>query len=133
MKLFEAPSTFHELASQPIKQLRISRRLDASSEVLRRGDQALAEVSLPNAVDDNAGCGWIARVHDPFCQAEAVQGRTFGERIEYVRNARLNHLAGPEPVTAFEKMSNSRVRPLMQHERGWRFRPIGPDVFDLLI
>src|SRR6267378_5825081 len=71
----------HQLAGQPIEQLRMRWRIHARAEVLGCGNEALTKIGLPDTVDDHTRGSWTPFVHDPFCQAQPVTRRAFGERV----------------------------------------------------
>src|SRR5439155_2199545 len=46
---------------------------------------------------------------------------------------RLNRVARPLPVAAFEEMGGPRLGTLLERERGRGERPVGPNVVDLFV
>ena len=55
MQVLEAPARFHEFDGQPVEQRMVSGRGRPQAEVVRRGDQRLAEVPRPDVIDGDAG------------------------------------------------------------------------------
>ena len=69
------PAFANQLAGQPIEQLGMRRRLAAGAEVAGRGDDATAEMELPEAIHLDAGqqcAGAVLRVGDPLGQRPAA-------------------------------------------------------------
>src|SRR5262245_28713060 len=87
----ETPHTPHtphtEPPGQPVQQLRVRRRLALEAKVLAGPDEAGAEVGLPNSVDQGAGRGGRARIHEPAREGEAIEGRAGREGMEAGRNS----------------------------------------------
>ena len=52
---FQMPAIGDELGGEPIEQFGMRRVAAHRAEIVRRGDDALAEVILPEAIDDDAG------------------------------------------------------------------------------
>ena len=78
--LLEAPAALHELAGQPVEQLRMARRRSLGAEVVVGLDQAAAEVGLPDPVDRHPGRQRIAAIDQPPGQVHPV-GRRARARI----------------------------------------------------
>ena len=51
VQLLHAPPGAHKLTRQVVEQLRVTRSVAAGAEVVRRGDEAGAEVVVPDAID----------------------------------------------------------------------------------
>src|SRR5438067_9039138 len=82
MKLFEAPAVLDEFDGEPVQQLRMGRTLAARPEVVRRADEALTEVPLPDAIDDDACRERVLRRGDPVGKCRAPRtGRPFAARL----------------------------------------------------
>src|SRR5690349_11737400 len=81
MKLLEAPLLTDQLSRQPVEQSRVRRPAAIEAKVIRRVDQANAEMIVPEAVDDDSGSQRIAGIGDPFGQAGAPRcfGSIFGQ------------------------------------------------------
>src|SRR5262245_64985448 len=74
------------------------RALASRAEVFRRRHQALSEILLPDAIDDDARGQWIVLVHYPFRQAEPVWRSVFRERMKRGGNAGAVRVAGALPI-----------------------------------
>ena len=61
----------YELGCEPVKQLGIRRQGSGTSEVIRRGDDPIAEMLLPDSVDEHPGG---ERMIGTFSKAEALRG-----------------------------------------------------------
>src|SRR5215831_9672906 len=84
----------HEFAGEPVEEFGMGWGIDAGAEVFGCGDDALAEIFLPDAIDDDASGGGRARVHNPFGEAEAVGGSAVRQGVEKRGNARCDFVAG---------------------------------------
>ena len=82
MQLFNAPPRIHELAGEPVEQLRMRRFFAARPEVFRRIHEAEAEVSLPGAIHERAGGGRRFAVYQPFGEREPRAVRVWRQRME---------------------------------------------------
>src|SRR5437870_5063623 len=65
----QASAVLDELVRQPLQQLGVSRRLAPAAEIARRRYNALAQVMLPEPINNNAGqqvAGAAMKVRQPF-------------------------------------------------------------------
>ena len=67
-----------QFAGQPVEQFRMRRPFAAEAEIARRGDDALAEMVLPEAIDHHAGRERMLRAGDPPGQFDAAFWLDFG-------------------------------------------------------
>ncbi len=68
----DVPAALDELVCQPVEQFRMRRGRRLRAEVVGVFDEAAAEMSLPDAVDDHAGDERIGRVGEPAGQCRAT-------------------------------------------------------------
>ena len=68
----DVPAAGDELVCQPIEQLRMRRRRRLSAEVVGVLNEAAAEMSLPDAIDEHAGHERIGRIGKPAGQCRAT-------------------------------------------------------------
>ncbi len=61
-----------EFGRQPIEQFRVRRQRAHVAEIAGRFDDPLAEMIVPDAVNDGAPCKRVARIGDPFGQRRAA-------------------------------------------------------------
>src|SRR6266849_4087269 len=108
-------------------------RFHSCPEVLGCGNETLAEIGLPDTVDDHARGSWTPLIHDPFCQAKPVARRAFGKRMQHGEHVWLNFVAGSQPIAALEEVRHAWLGALLQDKRSRRIRPVRPGVLDLLI
>ena len=84
MNVLKAPIMCHQFARQPVEQLRVGRLLALEAEVAGRAHQTLAEMVLPEPIDDDASqqmAGALVDVGDPGGQGfAAVGGAPTGRR-----------------------------------------------------
>ena len=71
-----------KLAGQPVQHVALYGRIALRSEILRRLDQAGAEIQLPVAVDGHARGERMLRAEQPLRQAQAIRRRVLGQRRE---------------------------------------------------
>ena len=71
---FDVPAAGDEFLGQPVKELRMRRRRCLRAEVVGVLDEAAAEMSLPDAVDDHAGHERIGRIGEPAGERRATPG-----------------------------------------------------------
>ena len=93
---------------EPVEQFGMRGRGAHEAEVVRGGDEALAEVLLPDAVHDHAGGERVIGARDPLCKAEATIGKRrlrFGENH---RHRRLDEIAKSSRRAAHEHMRLGR-------------------------
>ena len=64
------PAVVHELRREVVQQLRMARRLGLHAQVVRRADEALAEVVHPEAVDRHAGGQRVVAAGDRLGQLQ---------------------------------------------------------------
>ena len=76
---------FHEFAREPVEQFRVRRPLAAKAEVARGRDDALAEMMLPEPIDDHARRQRIVLRRDPVRQCEPPAGAVGHRRDRRVR------------------------------------------------
>src|SRR5207249_4779361 len=91
-----------EARRQPVEQFWVRRAVAVEAEVVGGGDQAAAEVVVPDAVHDDAGGERVGGVDDPVGQASAAFGfGGVGGEAE-VRGGRADdgETAGGHPVAA---------------------------------
>src|SRR6266851_1069380 len=67
MQRLHLPAALDELYGQPVEQLGMRGSGTEMAEVVGCGDDALAEVALPDAVDENAGRQRMIRARQPLC------------------------------------------------------------------
>src|SRR5262245_22726388 len=96
----------------------MGRALASRAEVFRRRHQALSEILLPDAIDDDARGQWIVLVHYPFRQAEPVWRSVFRERMKRGGNAGADRVAGALPIAAFENVRLPRDFAGAESQRG---------------
>ena len=70
---FQPPSASQELGCQPIEQLRVSGRIGQKAKIIRRPDNCLTKMMLPNAIHQHPRCQRIARVSDPARKLQSPQ------------------------------------------------------------
>src|SRR5262245_35203241 len=105
------------------------RALAAHPEIVRRSNQPLAEMMLPDAIDDHAceqGTGPVFGVRDPRGQGTALVGRVgpiagstsflpvVGRRLsarEYAQKAQLDRNGSIVKVATPEEPARRRLRP----------------------
>ena len=121
MQVLQAPAVLHELDREPVEQFRVRGPFAADAEVVGRAHQALAEVPLPDAVDDDAGRERVVRRGDPLGQGRAplLGGnvpRPVGAR-QLLRQAGRDHVAGQVQFAALEQADLQRRRAVRQHAR----------------
>jgi hypothetical protein len=68
-------------------------RFNARPEILRTGHQSLAEIGLPNAIDENPRRRWVPAVDNPTRQAQPVRRRAGRQRMQNRRHPRFNFLS----------------------------------------
>ena len=68
MQFLDRPAALHELDGQPIEQLGMRRPCAAVAEIVRRRDEARAEMLLPDAVDDDPRGPRVVGRSDPVRQ-----------------------------------------------------------------
>jgi len=56
VEAFETPAVVHEVGCEPVEEVRVGGRVAEAAEVAGGGGEALTEVLLPDAVDEDA-CG----------------------------------------------------------------------------
>ena len=98
MHMFYAPARVHKLAGEPIEQLGMRRRFGLHAEVLRRGDNAVAEIGLPHTIHEYARGGRRFRIGDPFRQGEARVIRAGRQRMQECWGARFHGPGRLEPA-----------------------------------
>ena len=74
VKSFEFPTVLDEGGGQPIQELRMGRVFAQETEVVGTSNQALAEVFLPNTVDDDSRGKRVVRGNDPIGQSQSSAG-----------------------------------------------------------
>ena len=72
MQCFEQLAAIAKFAGQPVKQLGMSRFGSHPSEVIRRRDDALSEVILPDAIHDRTPDQRVIRSRQPASQLRAT-------------------------------------------------------------
>src|SRR5688572_29287610 len=72
MQLFRRPAFADEFAGEPIKQFGMARTRAGEAKIVWRGDQAHAEVMLPNAIHIDAGGQRIFFGGDPLREREST-------------------------------------------------------------
>ena len=65
MKGFLTPVRFHEGDREPVKELGVGGLVAHQTEIRLGGDEAVAEVALPEAVDGDAGGEGVTLVGEP--------------------------------------------------------------------
>src|SRR5207248_1591786 len=70
---FEAPVLCHQLASEPIEQLRVVGRSSLRAEIIFGFDNAAPEIFLPEAVDDDTRGEGIFGMSNPVGEIKASQ------------------------------------------------------------
>ena len=68
----QRPAAVDEALGQPVEQFRVGRRLAKRTEVVRRANDRLAKVMLPNAVDHHTSGERIFRISDPLGQLKST-------------------------------------------------------------
>src|SRR5208283_161932 len=84
MQILHVPTIRHESGSQVVEQLLIARLVARLAEIADRGDDALAEILVPDTVDEDARRQWIARAHEPVGERGAPTRGAF-ERLDVGR------------------------------------------------
>src|SRR2546430_16022328 len=72
MQFLDAAAVSQEIAGEPVEQFRVRRAITVEAEVVRRTDQATAEMIVPDTVDQDASREWIVRAGDPLGELEAA-------------------------------------------------------------
>ena len=81
-------------SGKPVEQLGMRRQRALAAEVLRRGDDAAAEMHAPDAVDDDARGQRIAAARQPAREAQPIARLIAGKRRQARRRVARDHLAG---------------------------------------
>src|SRR3954469_19997138 len=84
MHLFKIPPFFHKSASQPIQKFGVRRFSPLSAEVLRRVDEAAAEVALPDLIHQYASGQRVLSIDKPAGEHQAVPWTVGGKRRKEV-------------------------------------------------
>ena len=74
----DRPATADEVGGEPVEQFRMRRGAAADAEVVGRGDEAAAEVMLPDPVDHHPRREWMARTGEPLGELEPAAPRGGG-------------------------------------------------------
>src|SRR6185436_6798032 len=74
VEFLERPAVADEFAGQPVEQRGVSRARASEAEVVRRGDKALSEVALPDAVHEHADGEGVRGGGNPVGEREAAAG-----------------------------------------------------------
>src|SRR5687768_17428600 len=106
-------------------------RFDPRADVFGRGEQALAEIRLPDAVDDHTRRRRAAAIYDPLREREPVAARAFGQWVQPRRHTGLHGFGLLLPVAAFEHARHARLCALRERERMTGINPVGPVVGNL--
>ena len=77
MQRLEPPAGGHKLGGQPVEQLGMAGRVAHDAEIVRRGDEPLAKMELPDPVDDHARRQRVLGAGQPASQPEPAAGRTW--------------------------------------------------------
>ena len=101
MQVLQAPTVLHEIAGEPVEQLRVGRRFSLATKVVGRADQSLAEVPSPDAVHENASRKRVVGCRQPACQRRPSP---FGGTAA---KAALRRMAGTAGDTASRGLLNS--------------------------
>ena len=72
MEFLELPVLGDELARQPVEQVRVRGALAVEAKVVRRADDAAAEMVVPDAVNQHAGGQRILGAGDPLGQLQTA-------------------------------------------------------------
>ena len=103
------------------RQARRRKRMDRlptltlGAEIFGCTDEADAEVSLPNAIDEDARGGRRATIGQPPGKGEAGGRSIGGQRMEHSGNAGSNSIGGLKPISALEQAGFARF--FAGHER----------------
>ena len=114
-----APAAGDELPCQPVEQFGMRRPVALQAEIVFRGDQALAEIGLPDAIDRHARRQRMVAARPASGQNRA--GRAAAprdQRRQHGRHAGLHRGAGLQKVAADVNVRFARLGPLAHHERG---------------
>lgn len=74
MEAFETPAVVHEVGGEPVEEFGVGGRVAETAEVAGGGGEALTEVLLPNAVDEDAGGQGVLAGGDPAGEGGAAAG-----------------------------------------------------------
>src|SRR5690242_15291379 len=107
------------------------RSFDPGAKIFRRSDQTLAKIGLPELVDGGASGGGAIGSHNPMRQAEAIARCVSRKGREHSGRVGLNFLLGSQAITALEKVSDTRLGPLLEHQRCGGIWPVVPGGVDL--
>ena len=115
---FEPPAAFDQLASQPIEQLGIHRPLALAAKIVRRADDCLAEMVLPEAIDDHPGqqrTGTPLDVDNPTGQRGAAassrpKDRRRGARDRFAHRESARRESRPRRARACSADRRARAR-----------------------
>src|SRR5262249_42416905 len=119
-----------ERGGRPVEQLRVSRKETGAAEVARRGDDPLAEVMLPQPIDQDAGRQRVVLAGDPVGQDTTPARRPGSPRrtgqarlrllirgAEYAHEARLDRLARRRRAAARQNMRRRRGRAVLVYRK----------------
>lgn len=118
MEGFEAPTGVDELAGQPVEELGVGWWFGAGAEVGGGGDEGLAEVMHPDAIDEDAGGEGVVGGGDgvgQFASAAALGERLGIALIEDAEEAAGGGTAGARGIAAAEHAGFVRLRQVGDH------------------
>ena len=72
--VLQAPAVCDEFVREEIEQLGMAWGIAAETKIAGRGDEALAEVMMPEAVDDDTSGEWIFGMGDPVGEGKSALG-----------------------------------------------------------
>ena len=121
VQVFQAPSVADEVVSEPFEEFGVGWGLASGTEVADGTDEALSEVVLPDAVDDDSGeerASPLVKVGDPIGQGATLLGAVVSETgfegrlpivggglvvCEHGEEAEVHSLVAGEEVAAIEE------------------------------
>ena len=115
MQGFRFPAAGDELAREPVEQLGVARAVAVLAKIVRRLDEAGAEVVLPDAIHGDAGGEWVRGRGEPARELGARSGGVggqFGQIVahEHGRRAWRDGLAFVVPIAALEHVDGCALR-----------------------
>src|SRR5580700_8431344 len=112
MHLLHAPAALYKIAGQIIQKLGMRGTGAHAAEIAGRGDDAVSEMIVPDAIHHHARGQWIRRIGEPGGQGTAAAGGIDASgrsdfrivRIENRKESRLYFVAFRETAAAAQDM-----------------------------
>ena len=126
MQMSQVPFVLDQLRGQPVEQFGVCGQVALQAEVVRRLDNAPAEVPLPDAVGNDA-CGQrVIGADHPLGQSPSTPRRLTVRRDvdhwngvgQHAREPRLDEIARSMGIAASQHMRRRRVFPILFDDQG---------------